>query len=170
MERMRAVEAAHPTCTALRCLLTLDEYASLPKHASGWIAERLGVSALEERQTLAAMKDAGMIRWQGERYRVVVADVDFSGDIARSGKVARYWTQRIPQRFDTPTGVPRTTPAGANAFAHVTAPVSKRTAVRIAELWTACYNEIIELVGNDQGPKERVQVVVFHSVDLKTLV
>ena len=50
--------------------LGLSTYRALPRHRVGWLSAQLGLSVAQERAALSALRDAGVIAWNGRRWRI----------------------------------------------------------------------------------------------------
>lgn len=64
----RRVAREAPWSHAVLRALELEAYAALPAHQPGWIARRIGLSAVEEERCLALLESAGQIRWRHHRW------------------------------------------------------------------------------------------------------
>lgn len=70
VEAMRRLAVQNPLSESVPRFLELDQYAALPRHRPGWIADRLGIGREEEERTLRDLETAGVIRWDGERWQI----------------------------------------------------------------------------------------------------
>ncbi len=78
LRRRREVAFTHPWSHAILRQLETRAYAALRRHRSGWIAERLGIAADEEEAALAALSEAGLVRWKEGRFVTEPIAVDTS--------------------------------------------------------------------------------------------
>jgi transcriptional regulator with XRE-family HTH domain len=85
VETMRRLAVQNPLSESVPRFLELDQYAALSKHRPGWIAARLGITREEEERTLRDLETAGVIRWDGTRWRI---DRERSIDTTRSDRRA----------------------------------------------------------------------------------
>ena len=101
VEALRRLALENPLSEAVPRFLELDAYAALPRHRAGWIAERLGIPLVDEERTLRDLRAAGVIRWDGVRWRL---DRERSIDTTRSGPRAasvlrQHWTDEASRRI-----------------------------------------------------------------------
>jgi len=77
-----------PWSHAVLRALELEDYAALEAHQPGWIAGQVGISLEEEGRCLGGLADAGLITWDGRRYRAEELTVDTSAnpDAARAAR------------------------------------------------------------------------------------
>lgn len=74
----REIAFTHPWSQAILRHLEARAYAALPRHRAGWLAARLCISREEEEASLAALSAAGLVRWDGQRWRTEPVAVDTS--------------------------------------------------------------------------------------------
>lgn len=67
-------------------MLETRAYAELARHRQGWMAERLRITrGDDEEASLAGLASAGLVRWDGQRWRTepVAVDTSMATDEAR---------------------------------------------------------------------------------------
>ncbi len=157
-EDWRALQAARkaacdvPRSHAVLRALELTDYARLPKHRSGWVAARLGISKAEEQRCLGALAAAQQIRMESGRWVIdQTQTVDTRADRARGRKLKQEWLKVALARLQQ--GVPGT--FGYNLMA-----VSRADLERLRGLHPAYFREMPSLVA-DSTPSECV--VLFNT-------
>jgi transcriptional regulator with XRE-family HTH domain len=101
LETRRHVAFTHPWSQALARQLETEDYARLARHAPGWLAERLGLEPEEEARALAALEEAGLVTWNGERYVTAAVAVDTSmATDAQRRQLKMHWTDEARRRIE----------------------------------------------------------------------
>jgi len=96
----RRVAFDHPWSQAVLRVLETKEYRSRD-HRAGWIAKKLGIDLDEEVRSLAALREAGLVRWEGRRYECEAAAVDTSmATLAERQRLKRHWADLGRARID----------------------------------------------------------------------
>lgn len=147
---LRRLAHGSPLSEAVPRFLELEQYAALPRHVPGWIAERLGISREEEERTLRALEAAGFISWDGDRWRV---DRERSVDTTlfdprAAARLGEHWAEVARERLRD---------GGEGHFAYLVFSTDDATLGAIRELQTRFFRELRALVAS--SPKnERVAV------------
>jgi transcriptional regulator with XRE-family HTH domain len=138
LEALRRLAAENPLSEAVPRFLELEQYASLPRHKPGWIAERLGISRPDEERTLADLETAGVIRFDGKRWKLDrERSVDTTRDVKRAGRLRAFWTDRAADRIAN----------GAEGwFSYLVFGTDEATLAAIQELRMKFYREMRALV------------------------
>jgi hypothetical protein len=146
-EALRQAAYDVPWSHAILRVLELRDYAKLPRHRAGWIANRLGIDAQEEQQALALLVRAGQLRWDGRRYRVVqVSAVDTRREPERSRALRSFWIEQARVRMlDQRPGL----------FSYNLVSISERDLARLNELHRRYYRDMQAIVAQSE-PAERV--------------
>ena len=163
--RYRAAQAARavaydaPWSEAILRVLGSTAYAELPAHRAGFIADLIGISQREERQSLALLRRAGAIYKQGGRYRVLdITSVDTHGERDRVTALLQHWSgvarERAPDR--------RT---GREYYAYNVCALSAQDFQRLREVLSRAFGEIRSIVAAS-NPEERVALVNLQLIDL----
>jgi transcriptional regulator with XRE-family HTH domain len=151
-----------PWSHALLRALELKQYAALPRHRPGFLAERLGLDAAEEERYLGALAAAGQIRWNGTHYELQrVLTVDTRTDAARDRGLKAHWAEVARTRF-VREAAPEQALFSYNLFA-----VSEQTFQRIRQLHLDYYEAVRALVDESTDP-ERVVLMNAQLVPLDT--
>jgi transcriptional regulator with XRE-family HTH domain len=154
LEGLRRLAHDNPLSEAVPRFLELEQYASLPRHRPGWIAERLGISRDDEERTLRELEAAGVIRWDGERWR---PDRERSVDTTRFepravARLREHWTELARTRIAV---------GGEGVFSYLVFSTDDDTLAAIQELRLRFFRELRALVA--ASPKNRrVAVVNVH--------
>jgi hypothetical protein len=139
-----------PWSHAVLRLLELETYQSLPSHVDGWLASRLHISQIEERQCLELLTETGQVAWDGRRFllkEVLTVDTRRDGDAAR--ELAAFWAKQGAERIEQ---------RGEGHFAYNLIGVSNADFERIRELQRAYFAQLRAIVAESQ-PVEQVAVV-----------
>jgi transcriptional regulator with XRE-family HTH domain len=150
VQALRRLAYENPLSEAVPRFLELDQYAALPEHVPGWIAERLGVSLSEERDTLAALEAVGVVSRDATHYRV---DRARSVDTSRSDPSG----QRALRAFWTEQALRRINDARPGGFAYLVFSTDEATLAAIDELRLKFFRELRALVASSKRA-ERVAV------------
>jgi transcriptional regulator with XRE-family HTH domain len=101
LEAAREAAYSSPWSHAVLRVLELEEYQALPRHLSGWIAARLGISLEEETRCLKLLASAGQVRRRGGRWIVdATRIVDTRADPDRSRQVKDWWNRVALERVE----------------------------------------------------------------------
>lgn len=101
LERRRMVALDHPWAQAVMRTLETSDYRSLPEHHEGWIAARIGIDADVEARCLAALVDAGLVRWEEGRWETgdgQLVDTRARPEVARGLKL--HWARVGAERLE----------------------------------------------------------------------
>lgn len=143
--------AAHDvpwTQAVLRCL-ELPAYAALPRHAPGFVAERLGISREEEERCLQLLQGSGQVQRAGERLRVGRAlTVDLRRDAASTRKLRSFWTRVALERLEA---------GRSGVYSYNVFGISSADLQRLRELHASYFQQMRAIIAQSQ-PVERVAV------------
>jgi transcriptional regulator with XRE-family HTH domain len=138
LEALRRLALENPLSEAVPRFLELDQYSQLPRHRPGWIAERLGITRSQEEKTLADLALAGVIRFDGKRWKL---DRERSVDTSRMprppGRLRAFWTARAAERIAT---------GGEGWFSYLVFGTDEATLAEIQELRLKFFRELRALV------------------------
>jgi transcriptional regulator with XRE-family HTH domain len=154
VEALRRLALENPLSEAVPRFLELDQYAELPGHAPGWIAERLDISLDDEERTLRDLEAAGVIRWDGVRWQL---DRERSVDTSRfdpraAARLREHWTELARTRIVAD---------GEGMFSYLVFSTDDETLAAIQELRLRFFRELRALVA--RSPKSRrVAVANMH--------
>jgi len=148
-ELQAAREAAYsmPWSYAVLRVLELEDYLALPRHRSGFIARRLGISEEEEERCLELLARTKQIcrvrgRWAPDPSRVA----DTRGDPERFRSMKTWWTRVALERIES--GHEHT--LSCNLFS-----VSAADLVRIEEAYRAFLRQMRSIIA-ESSPNQRV--------------
>jgi DNA-binding phage protein len=137
--------------------LELEDYARLPAHRTGFIAERLGISIEDEQMYLDALVAAGQARSDGARYTpTAIQTVDTRNEVRRAASVRNFFSRLASERAaQSAQGT-----SGYNVFA-----VSQADYRRIVELQRNYFAQLRTIVAGSTP----TQVVALASTHLLIL-
>lgn len=102
LEARRRVAFSHPWSQALLRQIETESYQSLRKHRVGWLAAKLGIDVDEEASCLAALREAGLVRWDGVRYETEPVAVDTSmASLEDRRKLRLHWSDLGRTRIES---------------------------------------------------------------------
>ena len=154
LEALRRLAFDNPLSEAVPRFLELEQYAALPRHERGWIAERLGISRADEERTLRDLERAGLVSFDGLRWR---PDRERSVDTSRfdpraAARLREHWTDVARQRIAAKS---------EGLFSYLVFGTDDETLAAIQELRLRFFRELRALVA--ASPKSRrVAVVNVH--------
>jgi len=133
--------------------LELEDYARLPAHRAGFIAERLGISGEDEQMYLAALVAAGQVRSDGARYvPTAIQTVDTRSDARRAASLRNFFSRLAAERAaQSAQGT-----SGYNVFA-----VSRTDYRRIVELQRNYFAQLRAIVA-ESTPTQVVGLASTH--------
>jgi DNA-binding phage protein len=146
-----------PWIAAVTLALELRQYAELPQHVPGWIAELLGIRFEEEARCLAALKASGQIRLSRKHWvvnRSMTVDTRAGPDAERGLK--QWWAD---------VGLQRLTARAPGQFSFNVFAVSSADLERLRELHTAYYRQMRAIVTASK-PSERIAVANLQLFEL----
>ena len=101
LEARRRVAFSHPWSQALLRQIETSDYRALPAHRAGWLAAKLGIGTDEEASSLAALREAGLVRWDGVRYETEPVAVDTSvASLEDRRKLRLHWSDVGRERIE----------------------------------------------------------------------
>jgi len=160
--RWRQLEAARQLFwrqpEAQRVLLALDlvDYARLPAHDDGWLAERLGVPVTTVAAMLQALSETGQIGWSRGRWSIrEVHTVDTRRHPEAGLALKQFWASVAAERLDQ----------GDASTSYNVFTVSEADLEQILALYRATFTRLRAIVAGST-PSERVVLVQQHVVPL----
>jgi len=95
LDAVRRAAYDEPLSHAVLRALELESYQALPRHRSGWIAERIGISVDDEERCLKALARAGQIALHRRRWRTRDEPlVDTRADPEGARRLKVFWGKR----------------------------------------------------------------------------
>jgi transcriptional regulator with XRE-family HTH domain len=154
-DALRRLARENPLSEAVPRFLELEQYAALPRHRRGWIAEQLGISLDDEERTLRDLETARIIRWDGRRWRL---DRERSVDTTRfdpkaADHLRAHWAARARDRI--------VTSGGDGLFSYLVFSTDEPTLTAIQELRLRFFREARALVAASPT-NTRVAVLNVH--------
>lgn len=144
--------AAHDvpwTQAVLRCLELVD-YENLPRHAPGWIAQRLGITPEDEQRCLELLHGSGQVVYTGTHYRASrVLSLDTRRDAASTLALRSFWLDVAREQLQR--GHP-------GVFSYNVVGVSNADLQRLRQLHADYYQQVRSIVAQSE-PVERVAVL-----------
>jgi transcriptional regulator with XRE-family HTH domain len=159
LEALRRLAMGNPLSEAVPRFLELDQYARLARHRPGWIAERLGISTADEERTLRDLERAGVIHFDGVRWRNdQERSVDTTRDPRAAARLRAYWTDRARGRI---------TKGGDGLFSYLVFGTDDETLTAIQELRLRFFRELRALVrSSKQSTRVAVANVHLFAIDV----
>jgi hypothetical protein len=149
LEAQRRLMYELPWTQAVLRALELADYAALPEHRPGWIAERLGIPVEAELGCIEAMAAAGQIRdVRGRWVPTDVLAVDTRRDPAAGRRLKRWWAT---------VGLERLERDDPGLFSYNVFTVSEADLDRLRELHLGYFRELRAIVAAST-PGDRVVV------------
>jgi len=153
LEALRRLAFDNPLSEAVPRFLELDQYAALPRHEPGWIAQRLGVSLKDEERTLRDLRAAGIARKRGGKW---VLDrqrsVDTGRDPNTAARLRKHWTDFASARI---------VPGNEGPFSYLVFGANDATLAAMQELRLRYFRELRALVASSPEAT-RVAVAIVH--------
>jgi DNA-binding phage protein len=148
LEARRSGAGAHPWTQAVVRMLEIAAYQALPAHEPGWIAQRVGLTPVEEAECLAFLLETGEVSWTGTHYRhePVTLDTRRQPEVGRQLKA--HWTS-VAERWIREG---RTGQFSYNVFT-----VSRADLERLRQLHLAYFHDLRALIA-ESSPAEVVAV------------
>lgn len=145
-----------PWSHAVLRVLETEDYASLPKHAPGWIARRLGIALEDEVESLTLLSQSRQISLQNGRWVPVeqrALDLRAGHDAAKA--LSAWWAQVAAERARSSPGM----------FAYNVCGVARRDLDRIQALQVDFLKQVRAIVSESE-PVERVALVAVQILAL----
>ncbi|HVK71676.1 MAG TPA: helix-turn-helix transcriptional regulator [Kofleriaceae bacterium] len=159
LEAVRRLAAENPLSEAVPRFLELEQYARLPRHRPGWIAERLGIARADEERTLRDLETAGVICWDGARWQL---DRERSVDTTRFDPGAAtflraHWTD---------TAAARIRAGGDGTFSYLVFSTDDATLAAMRELHLRYFRELRALAASaPRNTRVGVAIVQLFALD-----
>jgi transcriptional regulator with XRE-family HTH domain len=153
--RRLAVEV--PWSEGVLRLLETEDYAALPAHRPGWLAERLGIAPEVEARCVDALAGAGAIAWDGARYRSarpLLVDTASAPEVVAALK--GHWARVGWERTQAPRA--------GDLLSYNVISLSRADLQRLRELHLGYFREVRALV----AASEPVEVAALVNVQLVT--
>lgn len=153
VEALRRLAVANPLSEVVPRFLELDQYAELPRHRRGWIAERMGIDVADEDRTLADLATAGVIQWDGKRWRLDERSVDTTrADPSAVAALRAHWTDVARDRIAR---------GAEGLYSYLVFSSDDATLAQLEELRLRYFRELRALVRTAPTTR-RVAVAVVH--------
>ncbi|HTJ82258.1 MAG TPA: helix-turn-helix domain-containing protein [Polyangiaceae bacterium] len=159
LEALRRLAVDNPLSEAVPRFIELDQYARLPRHKPGWIAKRLGVPLADEERTLRDLEKAGVLSFDGIRYKLDrTRSVDTTRDPRAASHLRKYWTERAAERIRA---------GGDGQFSYLVFDTDDATLAAIEELRSRFFREMRALVrGSKTSRRVAVANVQLFAIDV----
>jgi transcriptional regulator with XRE-family HTH domain len=153
LEALRRLAHDNPLTEVVPRFLELEQYAALPRHEPGWIAERLGIDPRDEQRTLRDLRAAGIAKKRGGKW---VLDrqrsVDTGRDPRTAARLRKHWTDFASARI---------APGSEGLFSYLVFGADDATLAAMQELRLRYFRELRALVA--RAPEAtRVAVAIVH--------
>lgn len=158
----RLVESRHiayrlPWSHAVLRALELEDYRSLPRHSSAWLAGRLGASKEEVDEALASLSRVGQVQKGQTHYAESAPEtVDTRVDPDAARRLKAWWAKQ---------GVERLTDGAPGLFSFNLSAVSRRDLERLQQIQRRAYREMSQVIAESQP----AECVVLHNAMLLPL-
>ncbi len=157
LEASRKAAYEVPWTQAVLRALELTDYRQLPRHAPGWIAARLGISAEEEHRCIKLLARTGQIRQRAGRWELrEVQAVDTRRDARAELAAKAWWTELAMQRQQH---------SEDSVFSYNVFAVSERDLGQVKDLYRAYFRQVRSIIAQSQ-PSERVALISVQLVAL----
>ncbi len=150
----------YPVIALILRSLELKAYQDADKHTEGYIAAKAGISLSEELAMLKILAEAGLIDFDGYKYRVVNSQLDTRGDFKGTLRIRKYWLERTIQFLDKIESLPNDAIFRSNVFS-----VSRSTYTEIKDLYLNFFEELRSTIARDQKSAEIVAVLSMNIFD-----
>jgi len=162
LERQRRLAYELPWAHAVLRVLELEDYARLPEHRRGFIAERIGIEVELEDECLQALAGAGQIQKRRKKWRVRrVLAVDTRDDPAGNLRLKQHWARVAGERLEHGS-LPRGSQYSYNLFA-----ISDAGLEQIREAHLQYYERVRAIVAECRQPT-RLALVNIQLLPLDT--
>lgn len=159
----RTKYSVYPLLPAVEGFLHLDAYKNLEKHSNKIIADELNISISDVEDCLAELVSCEDIEMVNGLYKINTVQTDIGHiDVSSSAKLAKFWTQKCVDRFNTEDGIPKGTGNSNNLWAYRILPVPVELEAEIKEKITICFREVTELARNYEKDDGKVKVFITH--------
>lgn len=153
VEALRRLALDNPLSEAVPRFLELEQYAALPRHKGGWIAERLGISREDEERTLQDLQSAGLIRFDGRRWLLDrERSIDTTRDPRAAARLREHYAENARDRIHR---------GSEGLFSYLVFGTDDRTLAAIQELRVRFFRELRALVAASPNAT-RVAVANVH--------
>jgi DNA-binding Lrp family transcriptional regulator len=157
-ESARRVAYDAPWTEAILRVLESEQYRGLRRHDNHWIAERLGLSSGEVRDSIALLARAGTIERRRGLFRGAdMSSVDTRGEPERARRLLEHWCGVARSNC----GVTRS----GNLLAYNVCGLSRDDYERVRELLRRTFREVRSIVAASE-PTERVALLNLQFVSL----
>ena len=155
---------ADPLCVYVNAALQLRGYRDLEAHDENFLAEHSTCSVEQLRNVLHKLLEADVISTDGRKYNPCPYDFSFSASRnAKLRSLTRYTTELAASRYlELPAHTQKSQPLISSRGSVRVAAVSMDASNRIQELLVKFHGEVGEIVAQDKGPKDGVQVILVH--------
>lgn len=153
----RRLAAEIPWSEGVIRLLETTDYAALPAHRPGWLADRLGVDEAVEARTLRELEQAGIVQWTGTRYATaapLTVDARHAPELVLATK--GHWAEVARERLRAPRA--------GDLFSYNVISLSRADLERLRQLHLAYYRDVRALV----AASEPVECAALVNVQLVT--
>jgi transcriptional regulator with XRE-family HTH domain len=153
----------YPLLPAVEGFLHLDSYLNLDEHSNQAIADGLNISIADVVDCLAELVRCEEIIMVNGLYTINTGKTDIGHvDVASSAKLAKFWTQKCVERFNTEDGIPKGTGNSNNLWAYRVLPVPAEIEAELKEKLMICLREISELADSYEHGEGQVKALITH--------
>ena len=160
----------YPLATYVNAALKIKAYQNLSQHDDVVLAEHATCTVSELKKMLQILVSAGLVHFDGKKYHASVFDFKFAG--IRNEKLrslTKYTTQLTAERYSTtPLQPPGATTKVIRQYnpsqsSVRVAAMSAEAAQKVVDLVLKFHHQVEEVLKQDVGEKDNVQVILLHS-------
>lgn len=160
----------YPLATYVNAALKVKAYQDLSEHNDAVLAEHATCTVSELKKILQILVGTGLVHFDGKKYHAGIFNFKFAG--IRNEKLrslTKYTTQLTAERYSTtplqsageaPNVIRQYNPSQSSVRV---AAMSSEAAQKVVELVLKFHHQVEEVLKQDVGAKDNVQVILLHS-------
>ncbi len=150
LQEARRAAYEMPWSHAILRALELKQYAALPCHVSGWLAEQLGLPEAIETEAITLLESTGQIEWRSDKWHLASTQtIDTRRDPKAAKALKAWWFGVGRERFESDA---------PGVFSYNLFGVSSKDLERLQDLQRTYFRELRSIVAESE-PVENVAVV-----------
>lgn len=158
----------NPYMAAVQYFFNTSRYELLENKSISNIAECLGLSEQEVETSIDILLKTKAIHKVRNKYINNDVRTDLGNiNMVTSAQMAKYWNNKVIDRFSTSDGVPKNSGKVSNMWAYRIIPVPKELEPKIKEKFSLCINEIINMVNASKEKPDSVKAIIVNYFDIE---
>ncbi|MFK8138958.1 MAG: helix-turn-helix domain-containing protein [Bdellovibrionales bacterium] len=152
-----------PFMPAVQYFFDTTTYDKMEDKSIAEIANKTGLTIEEVSLSIAELLKMDIIRKDGDSYVNQLSTTNLGNiNMVESSRMAKYWNQKVLDRYSTPDGVPINTGEKSNMWTFRIIPVPDELEAEIKNRFSICFSEVFELINSSDLKTDNVKAILFN--------